>query len=85
MFIHNLKCKFYYLIKKKDKIVGYKLDTLTKHVSHRIIVFVLPMLNMIVKIGGEYIAKNCAHLKIQGCMPRGGSQVNFGQNKQTCR
>lgn len=52
MFIHNLKCKFYYLIKKKDKIVGYKWATLTKHISHRIIVFVLPMLNMIVKNGG---------------------------------
>jgi hypothetical protein len=24
-------------------------------------------------------------LKKQGCMPIGGSQVNFGQNKQTCR
>jgi hypothetical protein len=67
------------LIKKKDKIVGYKWDTLTKHVSHRIIVFVLPMLNTIVKIGGEYIAKDCAHLEKQGCMPKGGPKSILGK------
>jgi len=37
------------------------------------------MLNMIVKIGGEYIAKDCAYLEKQGCMPKGGPKSILGK------
>ncbi len=34
-FIYTLKCKVCFLIENKERIVGCKWDTLTKHASHR--------------------------------------------------
>jgi hypothetical protein len=33
--IHNVRCRVYYLI-EKNKIIGYKWDTLNKHQGHKI-------------------------------------------------
>jgi len=49
------------LTENKDKIVKCKWDTLTKHAGGRIVVRDLPQFGM-KKGGGEYIAKDCAHL-----------------------
>lgn len=60
-FIHTVRCRVCLLIEGKDKIVGCKWNTLTKHQGHKISHHDLPRLR--VKKGGEYIAKDCAHLK----------------------
>jgi hypothetical protein len=60
-FIHTMRCRVWLLIEGKDKIVGCKWDTLTKHQCHKIAHHDLPRLG--VKKGGEYITKDCAHLK----------------------
>ncbi len=59
--IQTMRCKVCSLIENKDKIVKCKWDILTKHASYRIIIHDLPQLG--VKKGGEYIAKDCAHLR----------------------
>jgi hypothetical protein len=59
--IQIVRCKVCSLVENKDKIVRCKWGTLTKHVNQRIIVHDLPQFG--VKEGGEYIAKDCAHLK----------------------
>ncbi len=56
--INLVKCRVYFLIEKKEKIMGCKWDTLTKH---QIVSQHMPSLG--VKKGGEYIAKKCAHMK----------------------
>jgi hypothetical protein len=60
-FIHTMRCRVGLLTEGKDKIVGCKWDTLIKHQGRRIVHHDLPILG--VKKGGEYIAKDCAHLK----------------------
>jgi hypothetical protein len=60
--IQIMRCKVCSLIENKDKIVKCKWDILTKHVSYRIII--RDLLQLGVKKGGEYIAKDCAHLRI---------------------
>jgi hypothetical protein len=37
--IHSVQCKMCSLIEKKEKIVGCKWDTLTKHVGCRITIY----------------------------------------------
>jgi len=59
--IHSARRRVYSLIEKRTKIVEHKWDTLTKHVSCRIVIYDLPQLE--VKKCGEYIVKKCAHLE----------------------
>jgi hypothetical protein len=59
--INMVKSKVYFLIEKKEKIMGCKWDTLNKHYGRRIVSRDMPSLG--VKKGGEYIAKTCAHMK----------------------
>jgi hypothetical protein len=56
-----MKCKVCYLIESKDKIIGCKWDTLTKHAGRKIVV--RDLLRLGVKEGGTYIAIDCAHLQ----------------------
>jgi hypothetical protein len=58
------RCGVYSLIQNKDKIVKCKWDTLTKHLSHRIVVCDLLRLGVKKGGGGEYIGKDYAHLKM---------------------
>jgi predicted metallopeptidase len=60
-FINVMKCKVCSLFENKDKIIGCKWDTLTKHQRCRIVVHNMPKLGM--KKGGEYIAHDCIHLR----------------------
>ncbi len=60
-FINVVKCRMCSLIDNKEKIIGCKWDTLTKHQCCRIIVWNMPKL--VVKKGGEYIAHDCVHFK----------------------
>jgi hypothetical protein len=60
-FINVVKCRVCSLIENKEKIIGCKWDTLTKHHCCRIVVRNMPKLG--VKKGGEYIAHDCVHLK----------------------
>jgi hypothetical protein len=59
--INLMKCKAYFLIEKKEKIMGCKWDTLTKHQGRQIVSKDMPSLG--VKKGVEYITKDYAHLK----------------------
>jgi hypothetical protein len=56
-----VKCKVCSLIESKDKIVGCRWDTFTKHAGRKIVVW--DLLRLGVKKGGTYIAIDCAHLK----------------------
>jgi hypothetical protein len=67
-----VKCIIYFLIEKKDKIMGYKWDTLTKHQGCQIAS--RDMLSLGVKKGGEFIAKDCAHLKNMKLYAKRGSK-----------
>jgi len=58
--IWTMRCKVCSFIENKDKIIKCKWDILTKHDGYRIVIHDLPRLG--VKKGGEYIAKDCAHL-----------------------
>jgi hypothetical protein len=70
-----------FLIESKDKIVGCKWDTLTKHANRGIAMW--DLLSLGVKKGGTYIIKDCANLKNEiVCLK--GSRVNFDPSKQTC-
>jgi hypothetical protein len=60
-FIQSVKCKVCSLIESKDKIIGCKWDTLTKHACRKIVV--RELLRLGVKEGGTYIAIDCAHLQ----------------------
>jgi hypothetical protein len=51
--IHSVRCRVYYLIQNKDKIVKCKWDTLTKHLGHRLVVY--DLLRLGVKKGGEEV------------------------------
>jgi hypothetical protein len=53
-FIHTMKCKVYYLIKNKDKVVGCKWAILTKHPNY---IVVHDMLRSEVKKGGDTLQK----------------------------
>ncbi len=59
--INVVKRKVFSLIENKEKIIGCKWDTLTKHQHCNIVVWNMPKL--VVKKGGEYIAHDCVHLK----------------------
>jgi hypothetical protein len=67
-----MKCKVCSLIEKKGKIMGYKWDTLTKHQGCQIASKDMPSLG--VKKGGEYIAKEYAHLKNMKLYAKRGSK-----------
>ncbi len=73
-FIHTVRCRVCLLIEGKDKIVGCKWNTLAKHQGRKISHHDLPRLG--VKKGGEYIAKDCAHLKnMRSCAQRGPHSI----------
>ncbi len=79
-----VKCKLCSLIEKKGKIMGCKWDTLTKHQGCQIASQDMPSLG--VKKGGEYIAKDYAHLKNMKLYAKRGSkfilvQVNTFKGK----
>jgi hypothetical protein len=67
-----VKCKICFLIEKKGKIMGCKWDTLTKHQGCQIVS--RDMLSLGVKKGGEYIAKDCAHMKNMKLYAKRGSK-----------
>ncbi len=67
-----VECVIYFLIEKKGKIMGCKWDTLTKHQGCQIVS--RDMLNLEVKKGREYIAKDCAHLKTMKLYAKKGSK-----------
>ncbi len=75
--INLVKCKVYFLIEKKEKIMGCKWDTLTKQQGHQIVSQDMP--NLGVKKGGEYIAKNCAHMKNMILYVQKGSKFVLAQ------
>jgi hypothetical protein len=60
-FINVVKCIMCSLIENKEKIIGCKWDTLTKHQHCRIVMRNMSKLG--VKKGGEYIVHDCVHLK----------------------
>ncbi len=65
-FIHIVKCKIYFLIENKEKIVGYKWDTSTKHQGCKIAMWDLPQLG--VKKGGMTLLKIVDTWRIWGCI-----------------
>ncbi len=78
--INLMKHKVYFLIKRKEKPMGCKWDTLTKHQGHPIAQWDMP--NLGVKKRQKYTAKNCAHMKnYKLYMQRGSKSILAQMNR----
>jgi len=78
-----MKCKVCSLIENKEKIIGCKWDTLTKHQGYTIALWDMPKLG--VKKGEKYIAHDCAHLKNMKLYAHRGPKSILAQvNRPTC-